>query len=344
MISSRLASAPAFIMIIFVFCHMALALSPEVTAGKSQLPITPEASCTIAKTLTFLQSLAWPLLVLIVVLLVAFNARVGRLFGLLPKFVHKIRGPAGIEIEVNADAAKEVRANFRSSYQEFVRQAKDEYERMADARSVPELLRNVVISALPEMMQSNGLEYDQDSVRATVHVEDIVFRDYLYQLTNYFPAGQSGGGAGRRFSQRYGIIGQSWRLNESIGRGTAVSGIGPPPTRSDKERAIKELVARWGMTEDEATAASHERPATLSVILRYDGQRHGVLYIDSKHMNAFGADEEHNGIRRSMTNSTNANTIARALERHSAAVRLARAVAEALDPLRLAAPYLEVGR
>lgn len=198
MISSRLASAPAFIMIIFVFCHMALALSPEVTAGKSQLPITPEASCTIAKTLTFLQSLAWPLLVLIVVLLVAFNARVGRLFGLLPKFVHKIRGPAGIEIEVNADAAKEVRANFRSSYQEFVRQAKDEYERMADARSVPELLRNVVISALPEMMQSNGLEYDQDSVRATVHVEDIVFRDYLYQLTNYFPAGQSGGGAGRR--------------------------------------------------------------------------------------------------------------------------------------------------
>lgn len=294
----RVVSISAFLTAISAFSDAAATLSPEVTGGKPPLPAAPEAAaCTFVETMTVLQSIAWPSLVLTVVLLIAFNARVGRLFGLLPKFVHKIKGPSGIEIEINADAAKEVRANFRASYQEFVAQAKDEYERMADARSIHELLRNVVASALEEVMREGGLEYDQEGVRATVHVDDIVFRGYLYQLINYFPAAPTGGGAGRRFSQRYGIIGQSWRLNEFIGRGTAVSGMGPSPTRSDRERATKELVSRWGMTEDEAAAASHERPATLSVILRHDGRRHGVLYIDSKHINAFGADEVHDGTR-----------------------------------------------
>ena len=39
---------------------------------------------------------------------------------------------------------------------------------------------------------------------------------------------------------------------------------------------------------------------------------------------------------------TNANDVARALETHKATVRLSRAVAEVLEPLRLAAPFLEV--
>jgi hypothetical protein len=87
------------------------------------------------------------------------------------------------------------------------------------------------------------------------------------------------------------------------------------------------------MTDDEAAVASHEPPATLSVILRYDGHRNGVLYIDSTHANAFGADDTSNGA--SVSNPTSANKIARALERHSATVRLARAVSDVLEPLRV---------
>ncbi len=182
---------------------------------------TDTGICGLTEALTPMSSILWPLLGLLIVVLVGFNSRVGRLFGLLPKFVHKIKGPAGIEIKINADAAKEVRANFRASYKEVGALAKDEYERMADARSVRELLRNVVQTALPEVLREKGLEYKQESVRATIHVDDIVFRSYLYQLIDYFP-GQSRGGAGRRFSHRYGIIGQSWRLDESLGRGEAV--------------------------------------------------------------------------------------------------------------------------
>ena len=287
---------------------------------------------------------AWPLLGFVIVWLVAFNARVGRLFGLLPRFVHKIRA-SGIEIEINADAAKEVRANFRASYEEFVKSAKEEYDRMADARSIRELLRSVMVDALPEVLKQKGIDYNSDDVRATIHVPDIVFQTFLYQLVNYFPASQSAGKAGRRFSQRYGIIGQSWRSNESLGRGTAVSGMGPSPTPGDRERAIKELIRRWGMTEEEASQASRERPATLSVMLRHDGQSHGILYIDSKNENAFGADSEHREDALTAAPIHNsANDVARALESHRATVKLSRAVAEVLEPLRMAAPFLEVGQ
>jgi hypothetical protein len=300
-------------------------------------------TCSLPAGLAFLSGLAWPLLGLLIVLLVAFNSRVGRLFGLLPKFVHKIRGPGGIEIEINADAAKEVRANFKASYKEFVTLAKDEYDRMADARSISELLGTVVLSALPDILRKNGINYEPNDVRATIHVDDIVFRSYLYQLVDYFPPGRSDGGAGRRFSQRYGIIGQSWRLNESLGRGMAVSGMGgPSPAPSDRERAIKELVARWGMTEEEARRAS--RPATLSVMLRYDGQRRGLLYIDCVRENAFGPDRRQDDSSGAAQVGGSAKDVACALETHTATVRLSRAVADVLEPLRLAAPLLEIGQ
>jgi len=90
-------------------------------------------------------------------------------------------------------------------------------------------------------------------------------------------------------------------------------------------------IERWGMTEEEARGASRERPATLSVMLRHDGQRYGVLYVDSVQENAFGTD-------------ASASDVARALENHPITIKLSRAVAEVLEPLRLAAPFLEVAQ
>jgi hypothetical protein len=125
----------------------------------------------------------------------------------------------------------------------------------------------------------------------------------------------------------------------------AVSGIGgPSPAPSDRERAIKELVAQWGMTEEEARRASHERPATLSVMLRHDGQRRGLLYIDCVRENAFGPDRKQDNSFGAATAGASANDVACALETHTATVRLSRAVAEVLEPLRLAAPLLEIGQ
>jgi len=150
--------------------------APEAGIQTTQtLSKTDIGACTLTEVLAPVSSIAWPLLALLIVLLTAFNSRVGRLFGLLPRFVHKIRGPAGIEIEINADAAKEVRANFKASYEEFVRLAKDEYDRMANARGIRDLLRNVVRNALPEVLKRFELNDESDNVRATIHVDDIVF-------------------------------------------------------------------------------------------------------------------------------------------------------------------------
>jgi len=92
--------------------------SAESGGGTTQLANKMDiGACTLTAAPAPLLGIAWPLLALLVILLVAFNSRVGRLFGLLPRFVHKIRGPAGIEIEFNAEAAKEVRANLKSSYE-----------------------------------------------------------------------------------------------------------------------------------------------------------------------------------------------------------------------------------
>jgi len=217
---------------------------------------------------------------------------------------------------------------------------------MADVRAVSERLKAAIETALPNVLNNKQLNWEPSGVRATSHVDDIVFISFLYQLVDYFPPDRSGSSrAGRRFSQRYGIIGQSWRLNESLGRGAAVSGMADPsPTRDDRKRAIKQLVEKWGMTEEEAGRVSHERPATLSVMLRYDGQRYGVLYIDSTRENAFGADSISEDQLPTTSKRADANDVARALEVHAVTVRLARAVGEALEPLRLAAPFLEVGQ
>jgi hypothetical protein len=67
--------------------------------------------------------------------------------------------------------------------------------------------KNAIVANLP-----NGAK----GLRATIHINDVIFPDYLYQLVDYYPGD---GGAHRRFSQRYGIIGRSWRSKTSHGTG-----------------------------------------------------------------------------------------------------------------------------
>jgi hypothetical protein len=98
------------------------------------------------------------------------------------------------------------------------------------------------------------------------------------------------------------------------------------------------------MTEEEAALASREHPATLSVMLRFDGQRHGVLYIDCVRENEFGKDRKIDNMSTDEPKDPDATDVARTIERHPATVRLARAVGEVLEPLRLAAPFLELAQ
>jgi hypothetical protein len=263
------------------------------------------------------KALAWPLVAIGIVCLFAFHPRLNRLFG-LAKIVKRIKA-AGIEMEISADAVDRVRDELRLSISELIDNAEDEYRRMAEAMRIYDLLERAVSVAIPRTLEKHKLTCPRD-IRATIHVQDIVFIEYLYQIVDYYPPAA---GSGRRFPQRYGIIGRSWRLGESLGEGDAFEG--------GKGEEIT-LVTEWGMLRKEVKANERYRSAYLAVILRSSENGKmpvGVLFADSATKMAFGNDEL-------------AKKIAEELEETDEFRWLSDAVEKALAPLRLAAPNFDI--
>ena len=268
---------------------------------------------------------AWPLAVIallgIFLLTVVKSETIREFFGFAASFVRKI-AVAGVELEINPEAVGKVREFVGKSFGELVTKGKDQYDRMASLMSVEQHLDRTVRIGLRQVLSRHGLDPNPENLRATVHVPDVIFRHYLYQLVNYFPGPQAGGPAGRRFSQRYGVIGQAWRLGQSIGRGRTITGPG----------AEAQLIIEWGMMANEANDASHQRPANLCVMLRDQDAGNlpvGILYIDSTRENAF---------------SMQANDVAQELEGENHALALARAVAAVMVVLRSGGPDLDISR
>jgi hypothetical protein len=265
-----------------------------------------------------IKALAWPVSVVGIIALFAFHPRLSRIFG-LAKVVRKI-GVAGIEMEISADAVDHVRDQLRLSISELFEKAEDEYRRMADVMRIYEHLERVMSEvALPRALKNNELATVRD-LRGTVHVQDIVFKEYLYQIVDYYPPS---GGSGRRFPQRYGMIGRSWRLGESLGEGDAFEG------GKGEERT---LIVEWGMVRGEVQANTRNRSAYLAVILRGVADRGfpvGVLFADSGTAKAFGDD-------------TLATKIAVELEQSQEVQALSESVERALIPLRMAAPNVDI--
>lgn len=278
---------------------------PRTTEGNSMSSASPLWAALIGK-------LAWPLSLLIALAMIGWNSRLRRIFGTGSRFVRKVSA-GGVSMEISADAVDEVRDQLRGSFRELVANARDEFERMADLQNLDDQLEVVIEKTLLPAIASKR---KPDNLRATIHVRDVVFRDYLYQLIDYYPRG---GGAHRRFSQRYGIIGRSWRSGKSHGTGNA---FGSSPS-------AETLVEEWGMTREETHGVLNEKPSCLSIILRADDVAVGILYVDSSEKNAFGDSET-------------AQKLALALEDMPACKKLAAAVERALTPLRIGGPNLDI--
>jgi hypothetical protein len=222
-------------------------------------------------------------------------------------------------MEISTEAVDGVRKQLQESVHELVDGARDEYDRMASVMNLSSALENVISKALPRILIAKSLGNPAE-LRGTVHVRDIVFPEYFYQIINYYP---KAGGVGRRFSQRYGIIGRSWRLGESIGEGDAFEG-----SKNEEEVLIKQ----WGMTREEVHSPSRSRPAYLSVLLKGvddDTALLGVLFFDSTAAKAFGPDDVATGI-------------ASELESCAEVVALRKSLERAMAPLRLAAPNIDI--
>lgn len=254
-----------------------------------------------------IERVVWPLTLLLSLAFIAYNARLGRIFGFGTHLVKKVAA-GGVEIEINSETVERVQRQLHGTFEELVTDAADEYERMAEIQDIQTLLKNAIVANISDR---------PEGLRATIHVNDVIFPDYLYQLVDYYPVG---GGAHRRFSQRYGIIGRSWRSKTSHGTGDAFAGAGG---------SVQALVENWGMTEDEAHGQVNARPACLSVIVRHQSIPVGVLFIDSKQKEAFGSEAV-------------ALAMAKAIENSPSVVLLGEALARTLAPLRTAAPSLKI--
>lgn len=261
---------------------------------------------------TLLGKIAWPLAFLVALVLLGFVDRLRRILGFSTKLIRKISA-GGVEIEINSETVQLVQRELHGTFDELVKGAGEEYERLSEVLDVPELLKHAIARNLQQ-----GHQPAIPNLRGTVHVRDVIFPEYLYQLVDYYP---SGGGSDRRFSQRYGIIGRSWRMKKSDGKGNAFQGGGG---------SIDALVENWGMTQEEAQGQVNARPACLSVLLRHKSVAIGVLFIDSTDENAFGDD-------------ASARAMANKLETAPGVADLAEAVFMVLKPLKTAAPSLHIG-
>lgn len=221
----------------------------------------------------FLSSLFWPLVILIIFLFLWINPR--RLRELLRPF--RSLKMFGAEFVLSEKLSEEIGKDAEEAFILYRKQAKREYDRLVDRYDLRQKLESVIQSDVTRVL---GSVHNIPGFRCTIHVPDILFKDTIYQLLDYYP---TGGRRGRAWSARFGMIGKAWRLRESEIRGSV-------PTDARK------LMLEWGMTSEEAAASGQGRKSFACVVLRDgevmagEGTAVGIFYMDSTEENAFGSD------------------------------------------------------
>lgn len=231
----------------------------------------PDAAATIIETLfketggIFL-AVIWPLVIVVIFFYLLHSKQAPeRLRSLLSGFKSLKVGVAELVLN-NSDKAK---ATTEGTFVSLREQAMLHFDLWVQRKSIRQKVEDVVDKVM-EHFQIKA-EKELPPFRCTLHVPDIVFADALYQLLDYLP---TGGGRGRVFSVRFGMIGKVWRLRQSETQGSV-------KTRED-------LVANWGMTSEEAKLATRDRKSFLCVLLRDDKESLlGTFYMDSQPENAF---------------------------------------------------------
>jgi hypothetical protein len=207
----------------------------------------------------------WPFMILVI--LAFFTAWPGRLALLLRPFESlKLFGAEFVLNRIGGEEVEDRLAKLRKREQEkFDREINEKGLSFKHHRLVDEYIR------------PNIEQFAYKNIRATIHVQDLLFEDGLYQLLDYYP-NQRLGGRGRSFSSRTGIIGKAWRLAKS--QYAAVV-----PTNEE------ELILHWGMTSAEAPKAGHGRHSFACVVLKSGAEVLGLLYFDSPVEKAFGEND-----------------------------------------------------
>jgi len=125
---------------------------------------------------------------------------------------------------------------------------------------------------------------NHSETRAAIHVQDYVFEERLYQLVDYYALG---GGKGRHFSLRRGIIGRCWRSQIASSAGYLTTRVYAENSEEEGDE-LSRICEEWGLERSEALHFKMH-PAYCCVPIIYNEQLVGLFYIDSKRPN-FGWD------------------------------------------------------
>ena len=205
----------------------------------------------------------WPAIVLFAFLFPPLRNALDRVVVSLADSIRTLRRlkAVGVELILDPLAAREIRAKSTTV-------VLGDYERKADA----EVRKLRVWHKFTQIIEEVVRPLAQHGFRSTIHIEDILEPESLYQLVDYIYVSEPQGPPktrGRRNSIRFGIIGRAWRLG-----------------RSEYDSAvttdIAELVRAWGMTHDEAARAGRGRQSFAVVLLRdTSGGNSGLIFIDA---------------------------------------------------------------
>lgn len=226
-----------------------------------------------------ISNIAWPIVVLLILSALVVSTRAQRALSTLTGRLRRVSA-FSIELELTEEVATEVKEVTEASFREFRRKVTAEYDRQVAVFSLVERFQRLVREHIAPMISRGDRRL---SYRATIHVPDVLFTQTLYQLLDYYPRG---GGRGRTFPIRFGIVGRAWRLST-------------PHIDSSVSTEPADLVREWGMTFQEATGAGEGRRSFAAIpVLSQDGVRVGVVYLDSReeglfgHANGDGDDDE----------------------------------------------------
>lgn len=215
---------------------------------------------------------SWPLTVLIIALsfLVWITYSTAAKPFLLTLFGRIRRISAfGVEFDLTPRAAVQTRTNVETGFDELRGKIKRQFDMLIDSESLNSKLLSVAENVVYPRLSSDDAKR---SYRCTIHIQDILFEDALYQLLDYYP---QGGGRGRTRSIRFGIIGRAARLNQS-------------DIQSDVTTNSEKLIEAWSMTPGEVAIVGRDRRSFAAVPL-YDSSRTllGIFYVDARPSNAW---------------------------------------------------------
>lgn len=202
--------------------------------------------------------LLWYLLAVLVLAYLVLSGAVASLLRRITRF-----GGFGLEFTFDEQSATQTRETIESGLESVRKTITRELEADVRARGLQE--------ALATILDSTSLGRSGVSYRATLHIEDPLYANQLYQLLDYHP---KGGGHGRSFASRQGIIGLAWRTLEVHS------------WHQEEGLTDADLIRMWGMTRDSASRrVVADKTKFFLAFPVYDSTSTiavGVFYIDSQ--------------------------------------------------------------